>query len=218
MHLRTSAVALGAALVLGLAACGSDDDATTSTAAPAAAAKPLVQVDALNGESTAISLTPAFAGSLAKLKAQGFPLGSAKISRTGRSTYPITGGKLTYSDPKSTDTPLQGVIEHSGSGLRLTNAKSKVDLRDFVVDVDGLALKADITVDGKAVSQDTPIFALDASTMKPKLDDATGVALLKGFTVRLEPATAELLNTSFGTQGVSAGEVVGTATVTVDTK
>jgi hypothetical protein len=47
--------------------------------------------------------------------------------------------------------------------------------------------------------------------------DADGNAVLQGTTVELSPEAAELLNTTFGTDALEGGLVIGIATITVPT-
>ena len=127
---KSSAVlALGMSLTLGLAACGSNNTETvgagsSSSKAPSSAPSPVAALDSLTGKQTAVTLDPAFLKGLTSLKLTPATIGGATLdAATGKIAFPITGGNVTYFDPKSGVTPfVTGMINHDNSGLQLTGA------------------------------------------------------------------------------------------------
>ena len=221
---KSSAVlALGVSLTLGLAACGSNDPATvgsstTTSSAPSAAPSPVAALDSLTGKQTAVTLDPAFLKGITDLKLTPGVIGGAKLdAATGKISFPITGGNVTYFDPKSGVTPfVTGEIEHAKSGLSLTGGGKKVELTDFVVDPGESMLTGKVTVDGKTAFESAPLFFLDGSTVNP-LDTTSqpGFAVLEGTTVSLSKEAAEALNGVFGVKALSEFFKVGIAEITL---
>jgi hypothetical protein len=213
-----AAVAATAALALGATACGGSDEGTT-TSAPAkpAAVKPVAEIPALSGKDTAVTLDSGFVKALGQLKLTPAPVGSAQISKAGVASFPITGGNVTYYTPGTESPYVQGMIDHTGSGLSLTGGGKKVELTDFEVDPGKSVLTGKVTVDGQVAAESAPLFFLDGRTLKPLETGANGTAVLEGTTVKLKQEAADLLNQTFGTDALTAGFVIGVAKITVDT-
>jgi hypothetical protein len=135
-------------------------------------------------------------------------------------SFPITGGTVTLYDKKTGYRPfVQGVLFHEGSGLSLTGGGKTVQLTNFVIDPgDPARLFGDVLVDGKLAAPSAPLFDLDGSTLKPITMDGNGSAVLSGTRVLVSPEAAQLLDSTFGTQAVKGGLLVGVATLTVHTK
>ena len=205
------------ALALGAAACGSDDNGSSSDAT-AAKPKPAAQIDSLSGRSTAVKLDSGFTSALTSLKLTPGPVGDAKITTGGSAVFPITGGNVTYYKPGSVSPYVQGEIDHVGSGLSLKGGGKTVRLTNFVVDPGRSVLTGRVTVDGKVAADNAPLFFLDGRTLQPLKANPNGTAVLQGTTVKLKAEAADLLNKTFGVNALKPGFVVGVATITVNTK
>jgi hypothetical protein len=223
---RTS-FALAAALsaAIGLSACGSSDvdtakAADSSSSSTVSVPKPAAVVPAVAGGSTAVALDAGFTGALTQLGLTPGTIGGATLDSSGTLSFPITGGTVTLYDRESGYRPwVQGVLFHEGSGLSLTAGGTTVELTDFTVDPGKPArLFGNVSVNGQLAVASAPLFNLDGSTLNPPTTDADGSAVLQGTTVKLAPEAAELLNTTFGTDALAGGFVIGVATITVQTK
>ena len=217
MPFKTAAMVAGAAmLTFGVAACGSSNSSTTSTAA---SVKPVAQIKTLqgSGQSTAVALDAGFVKALGTLKLTPAPVGTATVSKAGVATFPITGGNVTYYKPGTVSPYVQGTIDHSGSGLSLTGGGKVVDLTNFVVHPGASVLTGKVTVDGKVAAASAPLFFLDGRTLKPLEAKSNGTAVLQGTTVKLKQSAATLLNQTFGVTALKNGLVIGVATITVNT-
>jgi hypothetical protein len=215
-----TALAATAALALGATACGGSDNETTSTsAAPkqAETVKPVAEIPALSGKDTAVTLDAGFVKALGSLKLTPAPVGSAQISKAGVASFPITGGNVTYYTPGTESPYVQGMIDHDGSGLSLTGGGKKVELTDFEVDPGKSVLTGKVTVDGQVAAESAPLFFLDGRTLKPLETNDDGTAVLEGTTVKLKQEAADLLNQTFGTDALAGGFVIGIAKITVNT-
>ena len=219
---KSAVLALSAGLALTLAACGNDDEATTtanSTTQNQTEPTPAAAIDTLSGKQTAVTLDAGFLEGLTALKLTPATVGGAKLDgTTGVISFPITGGNVTYYDPASGVTPyVQGLINHEGSGLQLTGANGKVvELTDFVVDPEESVLTGTVTVDGAVFAESAPLFFLDGSTLNPlEVQEAEGTAVLEGTTVSLTKTAADALNTVFETTALAEFFPVGIAEITV---
>jgi hypothetical protein len=210
-------LAATAALALGAAACGSDDESSGASSS-ATTPKPVAQVDALSGKSTAVTLDAGFVQALTDLKLTPSPVGDASISEQGVADFPITGGNVTYYKPGSVSPFVQGEIDHDGSGLQLKGGGKTVRLTDFVVDPGASVLTGKVTVDGKEAAPSAPLFFLDGRTLKPLQANDDGTAVLEGTTVKFKDESAKLLNETFGVDALKGGLEVGVAKITVNTK
>ena len=225
---KSAVLAMAASLTLGLAACGSNDESvgadSGSTAAPSAAAPsakptPAAAIDKLTGKQTAVTLDAGFLKGLTDPKLAPAPIGGATLdAKTGKLVFPISGGNVTYYDPKAGVNPfVQGLINHDGSGLQLTGSNGKVvKLENFVVDPAKSMLTAKVTVDGAVFAPSAPIFFLDGSTVKPlQVKAAEGQAVLEGTTVSLTKTAADALNMVFETKALAEFFKVGIAEITL---
>jgi hypothetical protein len=202
-----------AALSLGVAACG-DDEQSSSPTRP----DPVAQVDQLSGRATAVTLDGGFVEALQSLKLTPGPLGAASISNAGVASFPITGGNVTYYKPGSVSPYVQGEIDHDGAGLSLEGGGKRVELTDFVVDPGASVLTGKVTVDGEVAAESAPLFFLDGRTLNPlEVNEGDGTAVLEGTTVKLKAEAAELLNTTFGVDALQEGLVIGVAEITINT-
>jgi hypothetical protein len=211
--MRLTIILAVAALSLGVAACG-DDEQSSSPTRP----DPVAQVDQLSGRATAVTLDGGFVEALQSLKLTPGPLGAASISKAGVASFPITGGNVTYYKPGTVSPYVQGEIDHDGAGLSLEGGGKRVELTDFVVDPGASVLTGKVTVDGKVAAESAPLFFLDGRTLNPlEVNEGDGTAVLEGTTVKLKAEAAELLNTTFGVDALQEGLVVGVAEITINT-
>ena len=129
---RLTSLAAVAALAVGVAACGDDEQ---DSGAPAAKSKPepVAQIDQLTGQVTAVKLDAGFVEALGALKVTPGVIGSAKLEN-GSLKFPITGGNVTYYKHGSVNPYVQGRIEHEQSGFSLTAGGKKDELENLVVD------------------------------------------------------------------------------------
>ena len=220
-----AAAALSAAI--GLSACGSNDVDTaaaadnSSSSASYGRPAPEAVVPAIPGGTTGVALDAGFTDALTSLQVTPGVVGDATLdAATGTVTFPITGGEVSLYDRESGYRPwVQGTIFHVGSGLSLTAGATTIELTDFTVDPGKPArLFGNVRVNGELAVPSAPLFDLDGSTLNPPTMDADGSAVLQGTTVKLSPEAAELLNTTLGTAALAGGFVIGTATITVETK
>lgn len=217
---KSSVLALGMTLTLGLAACGTDDEATsgTSTTQEQTQPEPAAQIDSLSGKQTAVTLDAGFLEGLTALKLTPATIGSATLEGAVIA-FPITGGNVTYYAPDSGVNPyVQGLINHDGSGLQLTGANGKVvKLENFVVDPAESVLTGKVTVDDEVFAETAPLFFLDGRTLNPlEVNEAEGTAVLEGTTVSLTKTAADALNTVFETDALAEFFKVGIAEITVE--
>ncbi|MCW2776918.1 MAG: hypothetical protein JWN17_643 [Frankiales bacterium] len=214
MNKTVSAVALAGALALSLSACGSNDASTGSdTKAAAASPTPAAQIANLTGKMTQVTLDPGFVQGLTSLKLTPAPVGTATI-KDGVASFPITGGNATYYTPGTVDPYVQGMIKHDGSGLSLTDGKTKVELTNFVVDPGTSMLTGDVSANGTSVVKGAPLFFLDGSTLQPLKMEGKD-AVLEGTTVSLTKAAADLLDKTYGTTALTEFFKVGVAKITL---
>ena len=223
MHMNKTLVALAAttALALGATACGGSDDTSTTPGSTASTntetVKPVAEIPALTGKDTAVTLDSGFVEALGSLKLTPAPVGTAQISKAGVASFPITGGNVKYFTPGTESPYVQGMIDHTGSGLSLTGGGKKVELTDFEVDPGKSVLTGKVSVDGTVAAESAPLFFLDGRTLKPLETGDNGTAILEGTTVKLKQEAADLLNQTFGTEALKAGFVIGVAKITVNT-
>lgn len=219
----TTTVAI-AALSLGLAACGGEEEETDAAVPPPAQTEgpppePIAQIDTLTGRNTRLTFDSGFVEALESLELTPGAVGDASLSDEGRAEFPITGGNVTYYEPGTISPFVRGLIEHDGSGLSLESADGTlVELTDFEIDPGASVLIGEVSVDGEMAVPNVPLFFLDGSTLEPLRTGANGaVAVLEGTTVELKDEAADLLNATFGVDGLKEGLVVGEAKLTLDT-
>jgi len=224
--LLVAGVALSAAL--GLSACSSDDSeaagsssasSSSSSSAEFARPEPVASIPAISSEggSTAVALDQGFVDALGTLGLTPGVVGGATLA-DGSISFPITGGTVTVFDKASGYKPyVQGTIFHQGSGLSLAAGGTTVELTNFTVDPGTPSLLfGDVSVNGELAVPSAPLFDLDGSTLNPPTIEG-GEAVLQGTEVLLSDDAAELLNSTFMTDALAGGFLIGTATVTVPT-
>ena len=220
--LLVAGIALSAALGLGACSSGdatASDSSSSSSSTQVARPEPVASLPAIPaGGSTAVALDAGFVAALGTLGLTPATLGDATLA-DGSVSVPITGGTVTVFDKSSGYRPyVQGTLLHQNSGLSLTAGGTTVELTNFTVDPGTPArLFGDVAVNGQQAAASAPLFDLNGSTLNPISMDAEGNAVLQGTTVELSPEAAALLNTTFGTDALAGGLVIGIATITVPT-
>ena len=227
MNIRTTAArtAVAAALAvtagLGLAACGDGDTSVNPTADSSSNSHPtpIATVPAVKGGSTAVALDAGFTQALTTLGLTPGTVGNATLNGTTIS-FPISGGTVTVYDKDSGYRPwVQGALFHAGSGLSLTAGGTEVQLTDFVIDPGKPArLFGTVLVNGQVAAYSAPLFDLNGKNLGAPTQDADGNTVLSGTQVKVSPEAAALLDSTFKTDAVKGGLLVGTSTITVQTK
>lgn len=207
---RVLGVSAAAVLALTLAACSSND--TSSNDKP----KPVAQIQQLSGNDTSVALDAGFVKALTSLKLTPGVVGDATLAN-GAVSFPITGGNVTYYKPGSVSPYVTGLINHDGSGLSLSAGSTTVDLTNFEINPGNSRVYGDVSVNGKSAAKHATIFNLDGRTLQP-LQTQGSEAVLQGTKVMISGDAAALLDQTFKTDAVKQGLLVGTATITVNTK
>ena len=206
-------VATGGMLALTLAACGGSSASTD--AAPKAEASPVAALTNLTGEKTEVVVDAGFLAGLQSLKLTPGVVGTATLTN-GTLAFPITGGSATYYTPGTRTPYVESSIKHDGSGISLTDGKTKVELTNFVVDAGKSILTGDVAANGTSVVKGAPLFFLDGRTLQPlQVDKAAGTGVLFGTTVSLTKEAADLLNKTYGTDALAEFFKVGVARITL---
>jgi hypothetical protein len=212
-------LAAAAAVTSSVAACSSSSKggsaSASSTVDPKAA---LASIPALSGKSTAVALDANFLKALTSLGLTPSTLGTATLAN-GSVSFPITGGNVNYYKKGVVNPYVTGNIQHDGSGLQLTAGATSVELMNFDINPGNSKLYGDVEVDNQPYAKGVYLFNLDGSTLQPLQSDAAdGTAVLTGTRVLVSPDAATALDKVFSTTAVTAGLLVGVATITVNTK
>jgi hypothetical protein len=141
------------------------------------------QAAPITGGTTEVTVT--IASTLSALGASLSPIGTATLSSGANPvvTFPITGGS----------TSLTGdLIEHNGSGLRITgtNPTTTVDTQNYLVDTANELVDADVSING-ASQGNIGLFTLGSSG-------------LSNVPLTLTSSAVTALNTAFGLSGMDA--------------
>jgi hypothetical protein len=133
------------------------------------------------------------------------------------SVSPPAARTTTLSPPRPPRRPyVESAIEHDGSGISLTDGKTKVQLTNFLVDAGTSMLTGDVSANGKSVVKGAPLFFLDGRTLEPlQVNENRNEAVLFGTTVSLTKAAADLLNQTYGTDALTEFFKVGVARITL---
>jgi hypothetical protein len=214
MFRSMAALATVAVLALGAAACGNDEESTSSQTA--AKPDPVAQIDALLDQKTEVTLDHGFVEALGTLKLTPAAGGDGKITKGRRCALPDHRRQRHVHKPGTISPFVQGEIDHDGSGLSLTGGGNTVELTDFVVDPGASLLSGEVSVDGEVAAESAPLFFLDGRTLEP-LQTQESTAVLEGTTVKLKDEAATLLNDTFDTDALKGGLVIGVAKITVNT-
>ena len=211
-----AAVAVTGVLALTLGACGGSSSSTSGSAAKPAAS-PVAALTNLTGEKTEVVLDPGFLAGLKSLKLTPGIVGTATLdAKTGTLGFPITGGSATYYTPGTKTPYVESSIQHNGSGISLTDGKTKVELTNFLVDAGKSVLTGDVAANGKSVAKGADLFFLDGRTLQPLMvDKAANTGVLYGTTVSLTKTAADLLDKTYGTTALTEFFKVGVARITL---
>lgn len=218
----TVGIAAAGLLSFSLAACsmGSSDSGSSSSdtsSSASATPEPVASIPSLSGVDTEVAVDADFLAALTSLGLTPGTVGTATLT-DGVLAFPITGGNVDYYDPEQDYRPyVQGEIDHEGSGLSLTAGETTVELTNFTIDPGTSELYGDVVANGESVVKQALLFDLDGSTLKP-LQTEGDTAILEGTTVHVSADAADLLNSTFKTDAVKEGLLVGVAKITVNTK
>ena len=165
--------------------------------APAAGAAKKKVVKLAPKGATTLALSDGAASALQSLGIAAAPLKPARAGDDGL-RFPITAGKL---DAKT----YAGQIKHVG-GISLTRGETRVELRNFVINVDSAP---DLTA--RVGSSRVSILDLDLSDAK--ISTSGRRLTIAGVKATLTKAAADALNAAFETDAFAEGLEIGTATV-----
>jgi len=175
--------------------------ATTALAIAATmiVAQPAAAKDPVGDGLTTLKPTKKIGKALAKGKVKVKPKGSASAGKKGLE-FPVTGGQITPGAP-------EGKVQHQGSRLQLKKGKTKVTLRNPLINLS--KAKLNVGVSGSSLK----LFELDYRKAKISRDGfATVYSKVKA---KLTKPSAKVLKKGFGLK-VKKGTVFGTAKVVAD--
>jgi hypothetical protein len=194
-----------ALVAFGIAACGSSKKTTTGTTATGAAATGTAATTAttagssvLVGKQTSVALNPA----IAQLLSENQIVTTAVAPATYHNTllWPVSGGQIAVAT-------VAGTIQHTG-GIRLSHAGKSVQVTSFLVDTSTDQVTA--LVGGQRL----PIFAINTTSAKHQTGTG-GTILDSGLKFTLTEQGATALNGGLGVSAFKAGQIFGTATLTL---
>jgi hypothetical protein len=165
--------------------------------APAASAGKKKTVKLAPKGATTLALSDGAASALQSLGIAAAPLKPARAGDDGL-RFPITAGKL---DAKT----YAGKIKHVG-GISLTRGATRVDLRNFIINVDAAP---DLT----ARVGDSRVSILDLDLSDAKITKSGRRLTIAGVKATLTKTAADALNAAFETDAFAEGLEIGTATV-----
>ena len=188
---------------LAFTACGSSSKttSTTPTGASAAANTGTTGSGVLVGKQTSVALNPA----TSQLLKEHQIVVTAVAPATYRTTllWPVSGGQIAVAS-------AAGTIDHTG-GVRLSHAGTSVQVTSFIIDTSTKQVTALIG------GQRLPIFAVDTSSEK-RQTGVGGTIVEGGLKFTLIEGAATALNSALGVSAFKAGQVFGTATITLAVK
>lgn len=162
-------------------------------------AQPAAAKDPVGDGLTTLKPTKKIGKALAKGKVKVKPKGAASAGKKGLE-FPVTGGQITPGAP-------EGKVQHQGSRLELKKGKTKVTLRNPLINLS--KAKLNVGVSGSSLK----LFELDYSKAKISRDGfATVYSKVKA---KLTKPSAKVLKKGFGLK-VKKGTVFGTAKVVAD--
>ena len=166
--------------------------------APAASAGKKKTVKLAPKGATTLALSDGAASALQSLGIAAAPLKPARAGEDGL-RFPITAGKL---DAKT----YAGQIKHVG-GISLTRGATRVDLRNFVINVDAAP---DLTA---RVGDSPRVDPRPRPRATPKISKSGRRLTIAGVKATLTKTAADALNAAFETDAFAEGLEIGTATV-----
>ncbi len=152
----------------------------------------------LSGGATTLALDPGTAAALTGLGVTPSVIAPGTAGDAGLA-FPVTGGRLAAGT-------FAGTIAHSG-GIALTAGATRVELRNFRIEVDG---SPQLTAQVGTTATRVPL-TVDLSGARIGLSKRT--AVVRGAKVSLTAGAASALNTAFATTALTAGLALGTADV-----
>lgn len=201
-------------LAFPLAACGDEGEPVGASAGGAPEA--VATIDALKGETTAVKLDTGFTDALGTLGLTPGVFGTGALT-DGSLVFPITGGNVSVFTPGEVPNYVVGQIQHEGSGFTLSAGGTEVAIGNFNVDPGVSKVYGDVSVNGEVAATSVDIFDLDGRTLMP-LKPEGNTAILEGTKVLLSDTAAGLLGSTFDTDAVAGGLLIGVAKITVLTK
>jgi hypothetical protein len=199
---RAVFLSLLALAALGIAACGSSKKTTTATTATGAAATTATTASSvLVGKQTSVALNPATSQLLRENQIVVTAVAPATYHKT--LLWPVSGGQIAVAS-------VAGTIQTTG-GVRLSHAGKSVQVTSFLVDTSTDHVTA--LVGGQRL----PIFAIDTSSAKHQTGTG-GTILESGLKFTLTEEAASALNGALGSSAFRAGQIFGTATLTLAVK
>jgi hypothetical protein len=200
---RAVFLSLLALAALGIAACGSSKKTTTATTATGAAATTATTAGSsvLVGNQTSVALNPATSQLLRENQIVVTAVAPATYHKT--LLWPVSGGQIAIAS-------VVGTIQTTG-GVRLSHAGKSVQVTSFLVDTSTDHVTA--LVGGQRL----PIFAIDPSSAKHQTGTG-GTILESGLKFTLTEQAASALNGALGSSAFKAGQIFGTATLTLAVK
>jgi hypothetical protein len=199
---RAAFLPLVVLVALGIAACGSSSKTTTGTTATGAAATTTpTGSGVLVGKQTSVALNPATSHLLTEHQIVVTAVAPATYHKT--LLWPVSGGQIAVAT-------VAGTIQHTG-GVRLSHAGKSVQVTSFIVDTSTKQVTALVA------GQRLPIFALDTSSEK-RQTGIGGTIVESGLKFTLTEQAATVLNGALGVSAFKAGQVFGTATITLAVK
>jgi hypothetical protein len=190
-----------ALVAIGIAACGSSKTTTTTGTAATGSVTGSTGTTAVVGKQTSIALNPA----ISTLLRENQIVATAVAPATYHSTllWPVSGGHIAVST-------VAGTIEHTG-GIRLSHAGKSVQVTSFLINTSTDQVTA--LVGGQRL----PIFAINTSSAKHQTGTG-GTILESGLQFRLTEQGASALNGGLGSSAFKAGQIFGTAALTLAVK
>jgi hypothetical protein len=191
-------------VALGVAACGSSSKTTTTgTAATTTAATTPATTSSgvLVGKQTSVALNPATSQLLKENQIVVTAVAPATYSTT--LLFPVSGGNVAAAT-------AVGTIDHTG-GVKLSHAGKSVQVTSFIVDT------STDQVTALVAGQRLPIFAVNTTSAKHQTGTG-GTIVDSGLKFTLTEQAATALNSALGASAFKAGQLFGTATLTLAVK
>lgn len=202
-----------ALLAVPLAACSSEEGGDGGSSAP----EPVAAIDALQGDTTQVTLDAGFVEAITGLGLTPTAVGGGELTGNGELRFPITGGNVTVFTPGEVSPYVIGQLQHEGSGFNLAAGDTVVTIGNLNVDPGVSRVYGDVLLNGEPVVSSAYIFRLNGNTLMPLAVEGD-TATLEGTEVYVSDVAAQLLNDTFGTDAVTDQLLVGIAKIDVDTR
>ena len=212
-----ASAAVLALLAVPLAACSSEEDGNGNGSSSSSAPEPVAAIDALQGDTTQVTLDPGFVEAITGLGLTPAAVGGGELTEAGELRFPISGGNVTVFTPGEVSPYVIGQLQHEGSGFTLTAGDTEVTIGNLNVDPGVSRVYGDVLLNGEPVVSSAYIFRLNGNTLMP-LEVEGDTATLEGTEVYVSDVAAQLLNDTFGTDAVTDQLLVGIAKIDVNTQ